>query len=190
MIFLSFAMRNNLTIVKIYKIYYIIQQPQAHLRLILVEVYSFASYVMRDFLFVLKVVLVCATAFFCIPATAQSPTELALKNIQRQKWQRAYSLLQKSLSKDSLNVTAKYVLAQYFFSEENPAHDLDAAYTFVTEAFAGFQSSSRRQRERLRRFSLDSVRIMLLRQKIDSVAFTKAKELHTEKGYTAYITRF
>ncbi|HZI24719.1 MAG TPA: hypothetical protein VFD46_06560, partial [Chryseolinea sp.] len=96
---------------------------------------------MRRFLFVLKIILPCAATVYCASASGQS-VDLALKNIHRQKWQRAHELLTKSLAKDSLNVTAKYVLAQYFFSERNPDHQLDSAYRHVNGAMSDFQGAT------------------------------------------------
>src|SRR5688500_1712287 len=145
---------------------------------------------MRDFQFVLKIILLCATTLCCTSATGQSPVELARKNVYRQKWQRAYELLNKALTKDSLNVTAKYVLAQYFFSKENPAYDLDSAYLHVLGAQRDFQHASPKQRERLKRFPIDSLLLAELHKQVDSSAFARAKVIDTEKGWIDFLNYF
>ncbi len=144
---------------------------------------------MRGFLFVLKIFFLCATTIKCTSAAGQS-TELALKNLQRQKWQRAHELLTKALAKDSLNVTAKYVLAQYFFSEENPAFNLDSAYDQVAGAINDFQNTPPKHRERLRRFPLDSALLIDLREKIETAAFNHTKDMKTLDAWIKFIGRF
>ena len=144
---------------------------------------------MRGFPFVLKIVLLCAAAVYCASAAGQS-VDLALKNLHRQKWQRSHDLLTKALAKDSLNVTAKYVLAQYFFSEGNPAFQLDSAYHCVNGALNDFQSTTLKQRERLRKFPVDSILLIDLRKQIDSTAFHLTKMNQTEKAWTDFIDHF
>ena len=145
---------------------------------------------MRGFPFVLKIVLLCAAAVYYSPAAGQSSVDLALKNLHRQKWQRSHELLTKSLAKDSLNVTAKYVLAQYFFSEGNPAFQLDSAYRYVNAALTDFQGTTLKQRERLKKFPVDSMLLIDLRKQIDSTAFHLAKVNQTEKTWTDFIDHF
>ena len=145
---------------------------------------------MRGFPFVLKIVLLCAAAVYCVPAAGQSSVDLALKNLRRQKWQRSHELLTKSLAKDSLNVTAKYVLAQYFFSEGNPAFELDSAYRYVNWALTDFQHTTSKQRERLKKFPVDSMLLIGLRREIDSTAFSLAKINQTEQTWTDFIDNF
>ena len=136
--------------------------------------------VRRGFPFVLKIVLLCGAAVYCISAAGQSSADRALKNLHRQKWQRSHDLLTKSLVKDSLNVTAKYVLSQYFFSMGNPAFQLDSAYRYVNGAMSDFQNTTLKQRERLRKFPLDSFLLTDLRRQIDSTAFHLTKKNQTE----------
>jgi hypothetical protein len=144
---------------------------------------------MKGLQLVLKIVLINGALLFHLSALGQSP-DLALKNIQKKRWDRAYVLLIKALAKDSLNVTAKYVLAQYFFSEDNPAFHLDSAYHYALSAMKEFQQTSRKQRERLRRFPLDSIRLTSLHKKIDSVAFQSAKAANTEMALADFVLRF
>src|SRR5688572_4619095 len=144
---------------------------------------------MRGFRFVLKIVLLCAAVVYCASATGQS-VDLAVKNLHRQKWQRSHDLLTKALAKDSLNVTAKYVLAQYFFSERNPAFQLDSAYRYVNGALKDFESTTLKQRERLKKFPVDSILLIDLRNQIDSTAFHLTKMDQTEKAWTDFIDHF
>ncbi len=134
--------------------------------------------------------MLCGALIFHLTVAGQSPSELALKKIQKQKWQRANALLIKALTKDSLNVTAKYVLAQYFFSEGNPAFHLDSARHYAQSALNDFQNTTLKQRDRLKRFPMDLIRLIRLWEKIDSAAFDRAKTLSTENALGHFILYF
>ncbi|HKZ36768.1 MAG TPA: WG repeat-containing protein [Chryseolinea sp.] len=144
---------------------------------------------MKGIQLVLKIVVLSGALLFHLSAVGQSP-DFALKNIQKKKWDRAYVLLVKALDKDSLNVTAKYVLAQYFFSEDNPAFHLDSAYHHTLSALKDFQGTTRKQRDRLKRFPLDSISLTSLLEKIDSVAFQRAKAANTEMALADFVLHF
>jgi outer membrane protein assembly factor BamD (BamD/ComL family) len=143
---------------------------------------------MRGFQFVSKIFLLLAAALSYTSVEGQS--SLALKNLQRQKWQRAYELLTKATAKDSLNVTAKYVLAQYFFSEDNPAFQLDSAYKHVLGALNDFHNTSQKERDKLLRFPVDSLLLHGLREQIESSAFSESKQIQSEKSWISFIARF
>ena len=145
---------------------------------------------MRGFQSVLKIILLCAGTFFCASIEAQSTAGLALKNLERHKWQRARELLSKALAKDSLNVTAKYVLAQYFFSEDNPAYNTDSAYQYILQAESDFAGLLFKQREKLRKFPLDSGVLVSKRKKIEASAFTHAHAQASEKAWNYFIKNY
>ena len=144
---------------------------------------------MRAFLFVSKIILLYAAALSCTSAEGQS-SSLALKNLQRQKWQRAYELLTKATAKDSLNVTAKYVLAQYFFSEGNTVFHLDSAYRHVLDALDDFNQTSEKEREKLLRFPVDSSLLSQLKEKIETIAFSEAHKKQSEESWKDFIALF
>jgi hypothetical protein len=113
-----------------------------------------------------------------------------LSNIGKQKWERAYAQLKKEIQKDSVNATARYVLAQYFFTPENPDFQIDSAYHHTMGALHDFQLTTARDRERLKRFPVDSMILVMFRQKIDSAAFVRARSTDTEQGYLSFLRAF
>ncbi len=115
---------------------------------------------------------------------------LAERNIQKQKWDRAYSLLKKAMHKDSLNVAAQYVMTHYFFEPQNPAYQIDSAYRYSTMASLSLTQASPRQRERLKRFPIDSLILLQLHTQIDSAAFERAKKTNTEQAYIYFLANF
>jgi hypothetical protein len=120
------------------------------------------------------------------------PTQerLAFTNLQRSKWTKAKAQIEKALRKDSVNALGHYVFSLYYFSPGNPEFSIDSAYRHALLSLADFPLASSRQRERLRRFPVDSARIARHREKLDSAAFQRAKAINTEQSYIDFITRF
>lgn len=114
----------------------------------------------------------------------------AYTNLQKGKWSKSRAQLQKAMRKDSINSLAQYVLSLYYFKPGNPDFNIDSAYTHALISLSDFQRSAVRQRDRMKRFPLDSGILITHREKIDSSAFQRAKSLNTEKSYVDFITNF
>lgn len=118
------------------------------------------------------------------------PERLAINRIEKGKWLKAEHQLYRSLKKDSLNVEARYGLSKLFFSTANPNFNIDSAYHHVQSALMAYGKLSLRQRDRLKRFPLDSNALIEQRKNIDSAAFERAKKMNTEKSYIDFIAQF
>lgn len=124
-------------------------------------------------------------------AFAQPSSErLALNNLQKGKWDKARAQLAKAIRKDTLNATAYFVLSTYFFTPENPAFQVDSAYSSTLKALRFYQLSGQKQRDRMKRFPLDSALLVARREQIDSAAFERAKRINTEQSYLDFISGF
>jgi hypothetical protein len=138
-----------------------------------------------------KLTILCLALLAPMCLRAQfAPERAAWSNLGRQKWERAYEQGRKALHRDSVNASANYVMASYFFAPENPAFQLDSAYRYTLAAQSDYQQTTPRQRERLKRFPLDSLVLVRLRERIDSSAFGRARKLHTEKAYVDFLVSF
>jgi len=142
-------------------------------------------------LLIARFIIVLTVVFLSVQVHGQASSErLALNNLEKGKWEKAFGQLNKALSKDSLNVAASFLMGVYFFAPDNPEFQLDSAYHYVQKAVRDFESSSAKQRERLKRFPLDSIAIVELRVEIDSAAFVRAKQFDTETSYIEYLNNF
>jgi hypothetical protein len=118
----------------------------------------------------------------------RSPERAALINMRKQRWEKAGSLLYKTLRKDSVNALAKYLFSVYFFSQKNTYQNTDSAYFYIQHSSKDFQRASGKEKEKWRRsFRVDSLLLLRLRQKIDSAAFATAKNLNTEAAYIRFL---
>lgn len=115
---------------------------------------------------------------------------MAINRIEKGKWLKAEQGLYKSLKKDSLNTEARYGLSKLYFSPAYSNFNIDSAYHYAQSAITVFGTVSVRQRDRLKRFPLDSAILINQREKIDSAAFERAKTSNTESGYVDFIARF
>jgi hypothetical protein len=129
--------------------------------------------------------------FLSFTAIAQaSPERKALNSLNKAKWERARGQVAKALRKDSTNATARYVLSLYYFSPLNPSFQIDSAYRHAMGAMSSYKVSNAKQRDRMKRFPLDSMILTELRVKIDSAAFERAKIINTERAYLEFLERF
>lgn len=114
----------------------------------------------------------------------------AMNSLKKGKWEKAKGQFVKVIRKDSLNTAAHYGLSLYFFTPTNPSFQVDSAYRYVLKASSDYQLTPIKQRDRLRKFPLDSGILIRHREKIDSAAFERAKSLNTEVAYIDFINRF
>ena len=118
------------------------------------------------------------------------PEKTAFRNIEKHRWQKAEMRLRKTLGKNPVNPGARYVLSLFFFRPENPAFNLDSAYYYALTALDDYALSPEKERERLGRVSVDSLRLIGLRAKIDSTAFEIARKTNTEAAYQEFLSHF
>jgi sporulation protein YlmC with PRC-barrel domain len=114
----------------------------------------------------------------------------ALSNLRKEKWTRANGQLQKAMKKDSADIMAKYVYAIYFFTPKNPAYHVDSAHYYTLKTISNFRLAGTKQREKFKRFPLDSIVLLRLHNQIDSAAFEEAKNINTEKSYLHFLAHY
>jgi len=135
-----------------------------------------------------------ALLFFCFGVSfAQfggAPEKAALKNIDKNRWLKAEVKLRKSLGKDSLNPSTRYVLSVFYFHPDNPSFDLDSAYHYAVTALQDYTLTQGRERDKLKRMFVDSLGLISLRAKIDSTAFEVARKTNTEAAYLEFLSHF
>ena len=114
----------------------------------------------------------------------------ALNNIEKQKWDKAYSQLRRALGKDSLHAAASFVMSKYFFAPQNPDFQIDSAHRYRVQAWRDFMPSPARLREKMKRIPLDSMILVRLGEQIDSAAFARARGADTEESYRNFLVLF
>jgi hypothetical protein len=142
---------------------------------------------------ILKVTLAVLLILCCGVSFAQlggMPEKTALKNIQKHRWEKAELKLRKTLHKDTVSASIRYILSAFYFNPLNPGYNLASAYHYAVTALEDYQITSYRERDKLRRMPLDSLQLVSLREKIDSAAFEEARNTNTETAYLQFLRHF
>ncbi|RAW00682.1 WG repeat-containing protein [Pseudochryseolinea flava] len=114
----------------------------------------------------------------------------ALKNIRASRFEKANKQVRKLLDRDSTNAVTHYLVAIYFFSPANAGYNIDSAYRYTMTSWKYFSGATSKNQERMRRFPIDSVVLVTLRQRIDSAAFERAKRANTSAAYNTFLVKF
>lgn len=114
----------------------------------------------------------------------------ATKLMDRHRWQKAETKLRKTLAKDTLNPSIRYLISVFYFHADNPAYNLDSAYHYAVTALDDYALTPSRERDKLKRMSVDSLLLTSLRARIDSTAFEEAREANTEAAYLRFLREF
>lgn len=154
---------------------------------VLLQEHSIEGLLIRKYLFILGLIALCSGQ---LKAQFFGEYTTILKNLQRDKWERAHGQLRSALRKDSSNVIVKYLFAIYFSSPQNLNFQVDSAYHYINAALYDFRASNVKQRERIKRFPLDSTRIIKTRNKIDSIGFSVARRDNTAESYEHFLSVF
>jgi TolA-binding protein len=124
-------------------------------------------------------------------ATAQlnpfNNIKLAQGKLAKGKWQEGRSLLNKAIRKDSTQLQARYIYGLLFMNPRYPRNHVDSAQVYSQTAIRLYGKLTVRDKERLKKFPLDSLILTKLQSKIDSAAFEKAKAGNTEQSYIHFL---
>ncbi len=112
------------------------------------------------------------------------------QSVANGKFHAARLMIEKALRKDSTRSEYWYALARWYATPQNPDFDVDSASRFLSMAKSGFIAAQPKERERFRKFSLDSARLAQLASDIDSLAFEEAKKVHTAGAYEHFVRHF
>lgn len=138
-----------------------------------------------------KKIIPAVVLFLAMAGNSSAQSEhLALKSMRKQKWDRAHLQLHKARQKDRVSAAVSYVHSLYFSSIQNPDYQIDSASKYANWAWQTWAHSDPKQREKLKRFPLDSVILKRQRDRIDSAAFERAQKNNTEKGYIDFLQYF
>ncbi|MBL3656777.1 WG repeat-containing protein [Fulvivirga sediminis] len=100
---------------------------------------------------------------------------------------KAEELLLKALQKDSTLSSPYYVKAFILYETDSLYQQIDSAYYYVKQSLAHFAKMDEKSILKHKREGVDSLSIMALEKKIDSVAYKRAEEVNTEASYMYFI---
>lgn len=113
----------------------------------------------------------------------------AFGRLQKQEFSAARQLLQKSMRKD-VGLAQHYTWAWYYSYPANGDFQVDSASYHVRKAWHAWRAADAEARTEWGRFPIDSVRLVFLAHRIDSLAFDRARAENTEAAYVQFIEHF
>lgn len=114
----------------------------------------------------------------------------ASHHLDKAKWDRAYTLINKMRHKDTTNAVAEFLMARYYFDSRCPLFHIDSANKYLKNANRIFQNAPQKARDRWSRFAVDSLVLLHSRTKLDSMAFARTVKVNTVEGYTFFLKEF
>ncbi|WKN30294.1 WG repeat-containing protein [Porifericola rhodea] len=133
-----------------------------------------------------KKLLLVPFIFFLFYSCNSSKQALSL--INKQKYQAAQAKLDKQIAKDSLNADTYYVYSLLYTDTAFYAYNIDSSFFFINQAILDFEKTDLKNREKLQAsLGLDSVSLLLQKERNDSLAFQRAQEIHTVQAYQDFL---
>ena len=132
------------------------------------------------------------TLFFLLALLAScSGVQKALKLQQKRDFWKAESVQQKLLEKDSSNFAAWYARSVLYADTAFSAFQVDSSFTALNTAIQYYDSTDSVTRTRLvKKHDITRGSLRTQRQRVDSLAFVRAKTANTVNAYQDFINRF
>jgi hypothetical protein len=134
-----------------------------------------------------KKLIILALGLTCSLQLVAQVERQAIENILKGKWEKAFYQLDRASNKDTIHATTAYAWAIYFGDKDNPDHSLDSASRYIRSSVVLYGQASEKQRDRLRRFPLDSLILIEERDWIDSCAYAVARSIGSADAYQRFV---
>ncbi|NJO02354.1 MAG: hypothetical protein HC880_12275 [Bacteroidia bacterium] len=138
------------------------------------------------YLWILSLCFNLATA----PSVRADRVTNAYKQIQKGEFDKAKEQLDKQLEKDSLSAGAFHIYAVYYFSENNPAYDIDSAYAFVRKAIDYYPQVNEKDLADWAKDDISLDAAYKLKSAVEVKAFSNATQENTVASFQAFLDKF
>ncbi len=113
-----------------------------------------------------------------------------VKSLEKQEFDRATEILEKSLEKEPRNPGAKYYKSVIFIDRAFSGYDVDSAYYFINQALVDYETADEKALQRLTRDEISESTLADQKSVIEGLGFDLALESNTIKAYDSYAERF
>ncbi len=112
----------------------------------------------------------------------------ALKLIDKQKYDKAQSKLNKALTKDSLNADLYYVYALLYTDTAYSGYDIDSSFFYIKKSLQYYASSDIKTKTKLQaKMGIDSLVLMQQKLLTDTLAYQRAENENTVQSYQFFL---
>lgn len=121
-------------------------------------------------------------------AAAYGNPRKALKLIEKQRFDKALAMMQKSLRKDSLNPGANYVLSVLYLEASYTSYDEDLSWHYAKLAEQQFNCADDKLTAKLAKSGISGEAIILQKVRVDSAAFVTALRINSIASYNRFLS--
>ena len=130
-----------------------------------------------------------AVCLLFIAFTSLGQARRALSLMDKQKYAIAFELLENGLIKDTTSASIPFVLSKLYLIDEWPQSNLDSAFYFSWLSLANYDRLDEKQLDRHIKDNFGKTRLYILKEKIDSIAFSIAKTKGGEHDFQVFINQ-
>lgn len=114
-------------------------------------------------------------------------TKQAIRALEKGDYEKVEEILTKSMKKDSLNPATEYVWAVLYSIKDYHRYHLDTAHMFIVNACQHFELQNEDHLDELDDADIYEFDLKNQKLAIDSMAFVRAKSIHSIEGYDHFI---
>ena len=114
----------------------------------------------------------------------------ALEALHRGYFEKCEMLVLEAIRKDSLTPSAYYVYAKLYSTPHFSRYALDSAHKYIDKALLQWQRLSKQEQEQMQRQNWSRIRLQILRQNIDSLAFQSARKERSIPSWEHFIRTY
>ena len=137
-------------------------------------------------------IIACLTFFMLSNVVwAQSAaSRKAMRHLDDGRWQKAHEILAEALEKNNINSGVKFGLSLLYTVDSLSIYNIDTAYQFILTSLLDFANTELKEKERLIKSGVDSLRLISQKMRLDSLAFLRAKDQNVVESYENFLRRF
>ena len=128
-----------------------------------------------------------AACLLFISVSGFGQAKRALSLMDKQKYEAAFELLENGFLKDSTSASIPFVLSKLYLIEQWPHSNLDSAFYFSLLSLSNYDLLIEKQLDKHIRDNFGKTRLIILKERIDSLAFSEAKTSGKELDYQVFI---
>jgi hypothetical protein len=114
----------------------------------------------------------------------------ALKLLEKKDYEKLVEYLDKDIEKDSLNPGSYYIYSLLYNDTVFIGNNLDTSYYYILKARKLYPPSDEKEIEKLNKVLINDSSLTSQKEKLDLLAYERAKNEHTLDSYNFYIEQF
>jgi len=138
----------------------------------------------------IKNIILLTLLLLVFTGVTQADSKRAFKLLEKGEYLKLTELLDKSISKDSINAGAKYVYSLLFLTPKYERYSIDTAYWYIVAAQADMTLHEEKDLLHLDKLTINDSALRIQKSEVEIHAFRRAKSQHTIISYNYFLEHF